>query len=158
MNRVSTTVFLSIPISENLKSDGVFRPERRIYYETIIGSIIAKGLDVACAALNEEWGALKLPRNSWASWDLEAIDNSDALLVLSTTRISSDIYLEVGLAVSSGKRVDLVLPWEVKGTYMLQGLAELGHLAIHHFDSEEESFELVGGIADALITNPNRSI
>ena len=48
-------MFVSMPISDNLASDGTFRSEKRKFYKGIIDSITGLGLEVESAALNEDW-------------------------------------------------------------------------------------------------------
>jgi hypothetical protein len=132
------TMFLSIPISENFNSSGTFRPERRRFYESFIEVLSREGANIECAALNEDWGTVKLETVEFTKYDLEAIDRSDALIVLTNTRLSSDIYLEIGYAAAQLKPVLLVVPWATRLTYMLEGMSELGKLEVIRFDSEAE--------------------
>lgn len=152
-----TTLFLSIPVSENFNSSGTFRPERRAFYESAFGALRGLCVDIECAALNEEWGAVKLKTVEFTRYDLEAIDRSDGLMVISNTRLSSDIYLEIGYAAAQMKPILMVLPWGTRLTYMLEGLAELGKLNVIRFDSEVEVVALLNGAGKDWLTQIGRS-
>jgi predicted kinase len=153
-----TTLFLSIPVSENFNSSGTFRPERRAFYEGIFSVLRGLDIDIECAALNEDWGAIKLKTVEFTSYDLDAIDRSDGLMVVSNTRLSSDIYLEIGYAAAHLKPILLVVPWGTRITYMLEGMAELGTLTVIRFDAEVEAVDLLlSGAGRDWLTEIGRS-
>ena len=145
------TIFLSIPVSENFNSGGTFRRERRKFYETCIGAMQRCGVRIESAALNEDWGAIKLKTVEFTKYDLEAIDRSDGLVVLTNTRLSSDIYLEIGYAAARGLPVLLIAPFGIRLTYMLAGMEELEKLTHLQFDSEDDVVELIDTTVSAWL-------
>ncbi|GAF45561.1 nucleoside 2-deoxyribosyltransferase [Rhodococcus wratislaviensis] len=130
--------FVSLPITENLGSDGTFRPEMKEFYSTSIEAIKSLGLEVESPVLNENWGSVKLPVTEFVQFDIDAITRSDLLAVITFTRLSNDIYLEIGYAAGLGKSILIIAPHSCRTTYMINGLAEAGNLNIVRFDSSDE--------------------
>lgn len=137
------SVFVSIPVSENFTSTGIFRPERRAFYEQSFEAISRHGIMLESAAINEKWGAVKLKTQEFTEYDLQAISRCDGLMVLTNTRMGSDIFLEIGYAAAQGKPVLVIAPWGTRLTYMLQGMEALGHLEAVYFDTEGDVVSLL---------------
>ena len=128
-------VFLSLPITSNLDDAGVFKEEERAFYAGVLETFAQRGIVVHSAILNEDWGRRKLPVRAFTEYDVRAIANSDALVVVTRERLTRDIMLEIGLAVGDHKWVVLALPRETWATHMLEGMAELDLVKILRFDA-----------------------
>ena len=136
-------VFLSMPISDNLAKDGTFRPEKRVFYGKVIEVLEDIGLKVECAALNEDWGNISLPTIEFTAYDLEAISRSDLLVLVTSERLTRDMYLEVGLTLARDLPVLFCIPASAHVTFMIQGLEEMGKIQTVKYDSEADVPELL---------------
>jgi hypothetical protein len=132
-------VFVAMPVSDNLASDGRFRPERRRFFESLVDALEDLGWDVSSAGTNENWGAVKLTPVEFTRYDIEAIAAADCLVIVTNERLNRDMYLELGLAVARQIPVVVLIPASTKLTYMGLGLEQLGLLAVHRYDSEAEA-------------------
>jgi len=142
------SVFLAMPVSDNLGSDGRFRPERRSFFESFVRVLRDLGLDVMSAGTNEDWGALQLKPSEFTRYDLDAIAKAEALVVVTNERLNRDMYLETGLAVARGIPVIFVVASSTKLTYMGLGLEELGVIHVTRYDADADAPRL---LREALI-------
>ena len=136
-------IFLSMPVSDNLASDGTFRPARKVFYESIIETLENLGLEVACAALNEDWGKIKLPPVEFTDYDLRAIMQSELLVLVTSERLTRDMYLEIGMAIAVNLPIFLFIPASTHVTFMLEGLTELKKVKIKRYDAEADVPNLI---------------
>lgn len=134
-----TSAFLAMPVSDNLASDGRFRPERREFFEGIVDAIQDMGVEVLSAGTNEDWGAIKLSPSEFTRYDLDSIAGADALVVITNERLNRDMYLETGLAVSRGIPVIFVVPASTKLTFMALGMEKLDVIEVHRYDSDADA-------------------
>lgn len=141
--RLHRSVFLSIPVSDSLAGDGTFRPERREFYENVIIGLKALQLDVECAALNEDWGRIKLPPVQFTNFDVKAIERSDLLVLVTSERLTRDMYLEIGMATALKLPVFLFIPASTHLTFMMEGLKEIGKVEVVRYDAESEVPKLI---------------
>ena len=136
-------VFLSMPISDNLAADGMFRPEKRAFYENVINAIKDLQFEVECAALNEDWGRIKLPTVQFTEYDVEAINRSDFLILVTSERLTRDMYLEIGIAIGLNLPVFLFIPASAHLTFMMEGLEEMAKVKVVKYDAESEVPRLI---------------
>jgi nucleoside 2-deoxyribosyltransferase len=140
-------VFLAMPVSDNLASDGRFRTERRTFFESFVSVAEEMGLQVSSAGTNEDWGAVKLSPAEFTSYDLDSIAKADCLVVVTNERLNRDMYLEMGLAAARDIPIVVVIAASTKLTYMGLGLEQLGVLEVLRYDSDVEA---PGLLRDAL--------
>jgi len=144
-----------MPISDNLASDGTFRPEKRRFYESVIDSFASLGLKVESAALNENWGKIKLPPVKFTAYDIEAIERSDILAVVTSERLTRDMYLEVGWALALRQPVLFFIAASTNVTFMIEGLRELDRVTVVRYDAEADVPQLVKDALRPFVT-PNK--
>lgn len=130
----------------NFEQGRQFKPDRRRFYEQLLETIRGFGFEVASAVTNEDWGNIELSIPEFTRYDVEQIQSSDVLIVASGEGLSRDIYLEIGLAVSTGVPVVVLIPTNTPQTFMLQGLAELGLVHVHTWNSESEAHEILNQV------------
>jgi len=145
-----------MPISDNLASDGTFRPEKRKFYQGVIDSIASLGLEVESAALNEDWGRIKLPPIEFTAYDVEAIERSDILIVVTSERLTRDMYLEVGWALALEQPVLFFIAASTNVTFMIEGLRELDRVTVVRYDAEADVTHLIQDSLYPLITSRER--
>jgi nucleoside 2-deoxyribosyltransferase len=136
-------VFVAMPVSDNLASDGRFRAERRQFFESLVKILEAMGWDVASAGTNENWGAVKLTPIEFTLYDIDALAAADCLVIITNERLNRDMYLEMGLAAARRIPIIAIVPASTKLTYMAIGLEELGLLTVRRYDSEAEAPDLL---------------
>ena len=140
---MNKTVFVAMPVSDNLDSNGVFRPERKAFFGGVVDRIIEAGFAVLSAGTNEQWGAVKLKPIEFTKYDIDSLMVCDALIVVTNERLNRDMYLETGIAVARGIPILFFIPASTKLTYMGIGLEELGIAKVFRFDSDAEGLALV---------------
>jgi nucleoside 2-deoxyribosyltransferase len=133
--------FLAMPVSDNLASNGAFRPERRAFFERFVHVLTERDIQVASAGTNEDWGAIKLSPRQFTHYDIESIGAADLLVVVTNERLNRDMYLEVGLAVARQLPVIFVIPASTKLTYMALGMEELGAIRVYRYESDAEAVD-----------------
>ena len=138
------SVFLAMPVSDNLASDGRFRPERRQFFEGIVHAIHSTSVHVLSAGTNEDWGAIRLSPSEFTRYDLDSIATADALVVVTNERLNRDMYLETGLALGRGIPVIFVIPASTHLTFMALGMEKLGVIEVHRYDADADAAQLVG--------------
>jgi predicted kinase/nucleoside 2-deoxyribosyltransferase len=129
--------FLAMPVTEYIAGAG-FRADKRELYECIHAAFDLAGMRVSSAALNERYGSVQLPASEYASYDVRQILESDCLLVCTTSALSPDTYLEIGVAVGAGKPVGVVIPEKSHRSGMLRGLAALGKVVVSAFATDAD--------------------
>jgi len=132
-----------MPVSDNLASDGRFRPERELFFSNLVEVIKALGLEVASAGTNEQWGAIKLAPAEFTKYDLQSIAEADCLVVVTNERLNRDMYLEIGLAAARQIPILAVLPASTKLTYMALGMETLGLIDVRRYDAEADAQRLI---------------
>ena len=130
------SVFLSHLVSDYLADNGQFRPEKRQFVAEAIGALQEVGYAVECAALHEDYGAVKLLPVEFTAYDLAAIARCSLFVLITAERVSADMYLEVGLAAALGLPIVVFIPASARLTYMLHGLEELGRVRVVRFNAE----------------------
>jgi hypothetical protein len=138
-----STLFVSLPITENLASDGTFRPERESAYGAVFGELANYDMFVESAALHEDWGRIEISPEEFTRYDFEALQRADALLAVTCTALTRDIYLELGFAAARGLRLLIVVPSRCRITYMITGLVDRGQAIVRRFESESQLAEIV---------------
>src|SRR5664280_2717198 len=88
-------------------------------------------------------GAFRLVRKSSRDTILEALQRADALLAVTCTALTRDIYLELGFAAARGLRLLIVVPSRCRITYMITGLVDRGQAIVRRFESESQLAEIV---------------
>lgn len=142
-------LFVAMPITEFMGRD-TFRADKRALSERIHGALALCGASVASAALNEHYGATRLPAAGYADYDVREILAADCLLVWTTSSLSPDTYLEIGVAVGAGKPVGIVLPERCHRSGMLRGLQDLGRVTAATFDLDADLPRTLAGLAASL--------
>lgn len=135
-------VFFSLPFTANLDSNGLFKKDRKDFYGRII-SYLQEKHEVFSAPTNEDWGGIKLDTVDFTQYDIESIENSDCMVVVSSERVSRDIYLEIGIALGLKKMVYMLVPEETPLTYMILGSVSLGKIKLVRYKNESEVLEIV---------------
>lgn len=147
-------VFMAMPVSDNLASDGRFRIERRAFFESFVRVVEEMGAEVMSAGTNENWGAVKLSPREFTLYDLASIAKAHCLVVVTNERLNRDMYLEIGLAAARNIPIVAVVAASTKLTYMALGLEQLGLLSVHRYDSDAEAPEALrramGPVLDAI--------
>ncbi len=134
-------LFLGHPVTDFQGSDGSYRPEKKAVLEKIITALVEMKYDVTCAALNEEYGRIKLDPEEFTRYDIESIKNCDLFILYTSERLTSDMYLEIGIAYGYDKSIMLVVPpsaYRRYLTFMILGLEKLGKIQIIVYESENE--------------------
>ena len=147
---VRPKAFLSHPVSDYLAKDGTYRPERRAFVAGAIDALLELKIEVECAALHEDYGRIKLEPVEFTSYDVEAIERSNLLVLVTSERLTRDMYLEVGIAFALGLPIYLFIPasaYRRHITYMILGFESKGKVKVYQYDSETE---VPGLIRDAL--------
>jgi nucleoside 2-deoxyribosyltransferase len=138
--------FLAHPVSDYQGSDGVYRPEKQQFLSSVISSLQSLGIVVECAALNEDYGRIKLEPREFTQYDVDAIKRSDMLILVTSERITRDMYLEVGIAYALELPVFMFIPasaYRRHVTYMILGFEEQGSVKLYPYDSEAEVPKLI---------------
>ena len=52
--------------------------------------------------LTEDWGKLVLTADEFSRNDIQAIEGSEAIILVTTTRLTRDMFLELGVALGAG--------------------------------------------------------
>ena len=144
-------VFVSLPISSNLDDEGRFKPCERSFYEGFFQSLVAVGISVESAALNEDWGRIKLQVSAFTAFDVRSIQAADGLVAVTRHRLTRDIMLELGIAVGLSKPVVVALPESSWSTQMLDGLEILGKLHLLRYGvAEAQGREIGRKVAEVL--------
>lgn len=143
-NLAGRSAFLAMPVTENIGANG-FRQDKRQFYERVHAALHISGLKITSAAINEEYGSIKLDSRVYASYDIKEILSSDCLLVGTTSSLSPDIYLEIGTAIGAAIPVGLAMPQKGRMTGMLRGLVETGVILQKPI---EEDDQLARSLAD----------
>jgi predicted kinase len=134
-------LFLSMPVVENLGAHG-FRPQRLHFYRRIHVALELAGICVFSAGKHEQYGSVKLSPAAYTTYDLESIEGSQSLLVVTLTELSPDIYLEVGLALGQGKPVGIVRPSGARLSGMLRTLVETKVVREGSYEDEDDAAAL----------------
>jgi predicted kinase len=141
--------FLAMPYTE-LLGDGGFRADRREFYQHVHAALSLTGLEVTSAAVREDYGAHKSEPREYAEYDIEQVLTADMLLVTTTTSVSPDTCLEIGVALGHGKPVGVVLPQRSRMTGLLRGLIEVGRVASFSFAADDELASMLARMAIQL--------
>lgn len=137
------TAFLSHPVTEYLSEKGGYYPDKRRLIENSIEAIQSLGIEVECAALNEDFGRVKLTPVEFTAYDIDAISRSTVFILVATNRVSRDMYLETGLAWAKGIPVCFFVPKDAWLTYMILGMEEMSKLRVFRFESESEIPDMI---------------
>jgi nucleoside 2-deoxyribosyltransferase len=137
--------FLALPITRCLGDDGLFRKDRRDFYQSLIAALQASNCSVVSPALNEDWGRIKLPVEEFTQFDVDSIRMADVLLV-ATDDVNRDISLEIGLAIGAKILVVLLVPEGTRTTFMIQGLRSLRNILIFEYADENHAAETLSRI------------
>jgi hypothetical protein len=135
------TVFLSHPVSDYQASNGTYRPEKKVFVSDAIQALHDLGLKVECAALNEDYGEISLEPIEFTGYDVEAICESDIFVLVTSERISRDMYLEIGIAFALGLPIYLFISasaYRRHVTYMVLAFEEMGKVNIFPYDAETQ--------------------
>ena len=143
-------IFLAMPITENIGTDG-FRTDKRRFYGDIHAALYFAGFQVASAAVSENYGEQTLTPAAFTRYDIDQIEAADCLVAATTTTPSSDIYFEIGLALGAGKPVGLLLPARGRTTAMMRGLSKLGVVKRGYFESDDAMGAAVLRMALSLV-------
>jgi hypothetical protein len=144
-----------MPVSDNLDSHFLFRPERRQFFEGIVRTVEERGIKVLCAGTNEQWGAVRLKPVEFTKYDLDSLLACDILVVVTNERLNRDMYLETGIAVARGIPIFFFVPASTKLTYMGLGMEELGIIKVFRYDSDAEVEDLVRvALGDLSVSAP----
>lgn len=127
-------VFISMPIVQYLDSERNFDPEARRFFESYFVALRANGMEPSAAVLMEDWGKTTLPSVEFTANDLHAIEAADAIVLITRTRLTRDMFLELGIALGLGQCGVIILPRDAWETELCRGLEELRRLAIIRFD------------------------
>lgn len=131
--------FLAHPVSDFQSSDGSYRPEKEQFLSAVIEAIQHLGIEVHCAATNEDYGRIKLEPEEFTRYDVDSIRNSELFLLVTSERVTRDMYLELGIAYAKSIPIFLFVPasaYRRHVTYMLLGFEAAGEISITSFDSE----------------------
>ena len=148
------SAFVAMPVSDNLASDGRFRPERKAFFEPLIHVLEELGLKVMSAGTNEQWGAVKLAVGKFTKYDLDSIATADLLIVVTNERLNRDMYLETGLARGRGIPAIFLMPASTKLTYMALGMEELGDIEVYRYDAAADAPQILREAVVKLLANP----
>lgn len=100
-------LFLSVPFSSYVGSDGAVAAEYRATIEALLADLRAKNHDVYCALEYANWqmGGMQLPEDEFTH-DLREIDAADAVVVLLEEQVSAGVQLENGYAFAKEKSIE----------------------------------------------------
>jgi hypothetical protein len=135
--------FLSLPLTVNFDDNHVFREDRRLFYSACLDAIWSAGYEVKSPVINEDWGHIQLSVEEFVKYDHDAIVESDLLIVVSSERLSRDIYLEIGLAVGREIPVIVFVLSGTRRTFMLQGLQHDDKIRVVEYSTEAEAPSLI---------------
>jgi nucleoside 2-deoxyribosyltransferase len=141
---------MAMPITEFLTETG-FRADKRRFFELVHAALGMTGLRVESAAVNEAYGEINLEPREYTKYDIEEIRSADCLIVATTSNMSPDIYLEVGLALGAGKPVGMAIPQRGGMTGMMRGLIELGHIERREFTRDDQLPVVAATLAQDLL-------
>ena len=101
-------IFLSVPFSSYVDTDGEVEAAYRQSIERLLTDLRAHGHSVYCALEYAEWkvGGLTLPEEE-LKHDFEEIDHADKIVALLEERISAGVQLEYGYAYAKRKVIEV---------------------------------------------------
>jgi hypothetical protein len=135
------TIFLAHPVTDYQASDGKYRPEKKEILVNIIKTLTDMDINVKCAAINENYGEIKLEPEQFTEYDIESIKACDRFILFTSERLTSDMYLEIGIAHGCNKNILLIVPASAYRrylTFMILGLEKLGMIKVISYDSERD--------------------
>ncbi|MGE0824310.1 MAG: hypothetical protein AB7G75_23695 [Candidatus Binatia bacterium] len=127
-------VFISMPIVQHLDARRNFDAEARRFFERYFEALRENGVEPEAGVLMEDWGQEIPPRIEFTANDLRAIESAEAIVLITRTKLTRDMFLELGIALGLGQRGVIILPHDAWGTEMLLGLDELKRVSIIRFD------------------------
>lgn len=129
-------VFLAHPVTDWTSTSGEYRPRRKELVRDVIRELQDMNFKVRCAAINEDYGATQLEPNEFTRYDVKSILESDIFVLITTERLTRDMYLETGIALGEGIPVFFIVPASARVTYMIHGLVDMGDIVVEEYDSE----------------------
>jgi hypothetical protein len=128
-------VFLAAPFTQTIdQKTGLVDPSYRDWLEAIIRLLRIQGHEVICAHEREKWGQdLDAPGAAMRA-DFDAIKDSDLVLAHIGNPVSPGVQMELGIALSFGKRLIVLAEVESNAPYLIGGLCELADCRILRFD------------------------
>jgi hypothetical protein len=140
------TVFLSHPVTEYMQEEGGYKPEKELFAQNVVSTLESKNLVVKCAAVNEDYGRIKLKPIDFTQYDVQSIEKSDIFVLIASDRISRDMYLEVGIAFSLKIPILFFISHETyrrSMSFMLLAFEEMKHIKVFCYNSESEISYLI---------------
>jgi hypothetical protein len=107
-NLSSMNIFLSVPFSSRIDTDGTVEGAYQNSIKKLLLGLRERGHSVYCALEYAEWkmGGSTLPEEEFKH-DFAEIDNTDKLIVLLEERVSAGVQLEEGYAYAKHKLIEL---------------------------------------------------
>ena len=127
-------IFISMPIVQHLDSERNFDSEAKRFFESYFEALRTNGVEPVAAVLMEDWGKTIFPRIEFTTNDMRAIESAEAIVLITRTKLTRDMFLELGIALGLGRRGVIILPHDAWGTEMLFGLEQLRRVSILRFD------------------------
>lgn len=132
-------VFLSHPITDYISAAGGYRPDRKDIVKNVIAAIKGSGSClVECAALNEDYGKIRLTPEEFTAYDVAALNRCTEFALFSTLRPTADMYLELGIALARKVQCAIFLPSGARVTYMVEALADTESIDLMRFEREKD--------------------
>lgn len=139
-------VFLGHPVTDWTSSNGEFRPSRKALVRGVIKSLRDLEYEVMCAAVNEDYGAVDISPREFTRYDVESLEKADLFVLMTTERLTRDMYLETGIALGRNIPIFFFVPASTRVTYMIHGLVDMNQITITQYDAEAELPNLVSKV------------
>lgn len=136
-------VFLGHPVTDWTSANGEFRPSRKALVRDVIETLRDLEFDVMCAAVNEDYGAADISPSEFTRYDVESLEEADAFVLMTTERLTRDMYLETGIALARNIPIFFFVPASARVTYMIHGLVDMDRISITQYDAESQLPDLV---------------
>jgi hypothetical protein len=142
-------IFLGHPVTDWTSSDGEFRPSRKALVRRVITTLRDLEFEVMCAAVNEDYGAVDISPSEFTRYDVESLETADAFILMTTERLTRDMYLETGIALARDIPIFFFVPASTRVTYMIHGLVDMNRISITQYDAESELPDLIRAVIGA---------
>ena len=122
-------LFLSTSFSHKINdSTGEVEQEFRREIEQILATLRTAGHEVFAAAEDEGWRVNDGDPTKAARYDIQHIDEADALVAILHAKISAGVQWEIGYANALGKKVYIISDKAADVGYWNRALEELGRV------------------------------
>ena len=122
-------LFLSTTFSNKVNYETMeVEPDFRLEIEQILSVLRAAGHEVFAAVEDEGWKIGETTPSETAKYDIQHIDDSDALIAILHAKPSAGVQWEIGYADARGKKVYVISEEGIDIGYWNRALEKLGRV------------------------------